>query len=90
MRSTLAVAIIQTIRQCYEGFTKCEVCNAIITCKGQAMTDHLSDAQFQAMVRSNTIENYPIKPKHIANTNSYVVRALQECAEKLLVANPTE
>jgi hypothetical protein len=70
MRSTLAVAMVQTISQCCEGFTKRKVCNAIITHKGKAMTGHPSVTQFQAMVRSNTIKNYPIKPKHIANANS--------------------
>jgi hypothetical protein len=57
MRSTSAVAMVQTIHQCYEGFTKHKVPNAIIACKGQAMTGHPSDAQFQAMVRSNTVKN---------------------------------
>ncbi len=38
--------------------------------KGQAMPGHPSNAQFQAMGRSNTIKNCPIKPKHIANANS--------------------
>ncbi len=35
------------------------------------MTGHPSNAQFQAMVRSNTIKNCPIKPKNIANTNLF-------------------
>jgi hypothetical protein len=70
MQSTLTVAMVQTTRQRYEGFMKCKVPNAMIPCKGQAMTGHPSNAQFQAMMRSNTIKNCPMKPKHIANANS--------------------
>jgi hypothetical protein len=70
MRSELAVAMVQTIRKCYEGFTQRKVRNAIFACKAQAMTGHPSDAQFQAMVSNNSIKNCPIRPTHISNAHS--------------------
>ncbi len=62
--------MVQTICKHYEGFTQCKVRNAIIACKAQAMTGHPSDAQFQAMISSNSIKNCPIRPKHISNARS--------------------
>jgi hypothetical protein len=44
MQSTAAVAMIQTICQHYQGFTKCEVQDAIAARKAQAMTGHPTDA----------------------------------------------
>ncbi len=70
MQSKAAVAMIQTIRQHYEGFTKREVQDAIAARKAQTMTGHLTDAQFLEMVRNETIKNCPIKPKHITNARS--------------------
>jgi hypothetical protein len=70
MQSKAAVAMIQTVRQCYEGFTKRKVQDAIAARKAQAMTGHPTDAQFLEMGRNKTIENCPIKPKHITNACS--------------------
>jgi hypothetical protein len=71
MCSELAVAMVQTIRKCYEGFTQREVRNAIFACKAQAMTGHpSSDAQFQAMVSNNSIKNCPVRPEHTSNARS--------------------
>jgi hypothetical protein len=89
-QSILAVAMVQTIHQHYKGFTKCKVRNAIIACKGQAMTDHPSDAQFQAMVRSNTIKNCPIKPKHIANVNSIFGLSIAGVRGKTICPKPDQ
>ncbi len=70
MQSKVAVATIQTVHQCYEGFTKHKVQDAIAARKAQAMTGHPTDAQFLKMVRNKTIKNCPIKPKHITNACS--------------------
>jgi hypothetical protein len=70
MQSNAAMAMIQTVCQQYEGFTKREVQDAIVARKAQAMTGHPTDAQFLEMVRNNTIKNCPIKPEHITNANS--------------------
>jgi hypothetical protein len=70
MQSLDAVAMIQTVRQQYEGFTKREVQDATTARKAQAMTGHPTDTQFLKMVCNNSIKNCPIKPKHIANANS--------------------
>jgi hypothetical protein len=70
MQSTDAVAMIQTVRQQYGGFTKHKVQDATAARKAQAMTGHPTDTQFLKMVCNNSIKNCPIKPKHIANANS--------------------
>ncbi len=70
MQSKAAMAMIQTVRQRYEGFTKREVQDAIAARKAQAMTGHPTDAHFLEMVRNKTIKNCPIKPKHITNACS--------------------
>jgi hypothetical protein len=67
MHSTDAVAMVQTICQCYEGYTKRKVQDAVAACKAQAMIGHPTVAQFLEMARSNTIKNCSIKPAHIAN-----------------------
>ncbi len=67
MRSTNAMAMVQTICQRYEGYTKHKVKDAIAARKAQVMIGHPADAQTLEMVRSNTIKNCPIKPAHIAN-----------------------
>jgi hypothetical protein len=67
MQSKAAMAMIQTVRQHYEGFTKREVQVAIAARKAQAMTGHPTDAQFLEMVRNKTIKNCPIKPEYITN-----------------------
>jgi hypothetical protein len=70
MQSKAAMAMIQTVRQRYEGFIKREVQDAIAARKAQAMTGHPTDAQFLEMVSNKTIKNCPIKPKHITNACS--------------------
>jgi hypothetical protein len=71
MQSKAAVAMIQTVRQRYEGFTKREVQDAITAHKAQAMTSHPTDAhQFLEMLRNKTIKSCPIKPEHITNARS--------------------
>jgi hypothetical protein len=70
MQSKVAMAMIQTVRQRYEGFTKRKVQDAIAARKAQAMTGHPTDAQFLEMASNKTIKNCPIKPKHITNACS--------------------
>ena len=70
MQSTDAVAMIQTVRQQYEGFTKCKVQDATAARKAQAMTSHPTDTQFLKMVSNNSIKNCPVKPQHITNAHS--------------------
>jgi hypothetical protein len=70
MQSKAVVAMIQTIRQRYKGFTKRKVQDAIAVRKAQAMTGHPTDARILEMVRNKTIKNCPIKPKLITNACS--------------------
>jgi hypothetical protein len=44
IQSKAAMAMIQTNRQCYKGFTKRKVQDAIAARKAQAMTGHPTDA----------------------------------------------
>ncbi len=70
MQSMDAVAMIQTVCQRYEGFTKRKVQDANAARKAQAMTGHPTDAQFLKLVRNNSIKNCPVKPDHITNAHS--------------------
>jgi hypothetical protein len=88
MHSTAAVATIQTIPQRYEGFTKRKVHDAIDLCKAQTMTGHPSDAQFNEMVKSKTIKNRPIKPKHIANAHAIFGSSITEVHGKTIHCKP--
>jgi hypothetical protein len=67
VHSMNAMAMVETVRQHYEGYTKHKVQDAIAARKAQAMVGKPTDAQFLKMVRSNTIKKFPIKPTHIAN-----------------------
>jgi hypothetical protein len=84
------MAMVQTICQSYKGFTKHKVRDAIIACKGQATTGHSSNAQFQAIVKSNTIKNFPIKPKHIANANSIFSPSIAGVRGKTILCKPSQ
>ncbi len=70
MQSTDAVAMIQTVCQQYEGFTKHKVQDVTAARKAQAMTGHPTDTQFLKMVSNNFIKNCPVKPDHITNAHS--------------------
>jgi hypothetical protein len=70
MQSTDAMAMIQTVCQQYEGFTKRKVQDATAARKAQAMTGHPTNTQFLKMVSNNSIKNCPVKPEHIANAHS--------------------
>jgi hypothetical protein len=82
MQSKAAVAMIQTVCQRYEGFTKRKVQDAITACKAQAMTGHPTDAQFLEMVRNKTIKIAPSNLNTSSTLAPYSAQALQECAER--------
>ncbi len=88
MQSKAAVAMIQTVRQRYKGFTKRKVQDAIGARKAQAMTGHPTDAQFLEMVQNKTIENCPIKPKHITNARSIFVPSIAGVRGKTVRRKP--
>jgi hypothetical protein len=62
IHSTNAMAMVQTVCQHYESYTKHKVQDAIAARKAQAMIGHPTDAQFLEMVRSNTIKIAPSNP----------------------------
>jgi hypothetical protein len=90
MQSKAAVAMIQTIRQRYKGFTKRKVQDAIAARKAQAMTGRPTDAQFLEMVRNKTIKNCPIKPKHITNACSIFVPSIVGVRRKTIRCKPEQ
>jgi hypothetical protein len=93
MQSKAAVAMIQTIHQHYEGFTKREVQDAIAARKAQAMTGHPTDSQFLEMVRNKTIKNCPIKPKPITQSPTlapFLAQASQKCTKRPSAASQSE
>jgi hypothetical protein len=90
MQSKVAVAMIQTVRQRYEGFTKREVQDAITARKAQAMTGHPADAQFLELVSNKTIKNCPIKPKHITNACSIFGPSIAGVRRKTVRCKPEQ
>jgi hypothetical protein len=90
LHSTPAVAMVQTIGQRYKGLTQRVVKDAIFTRKAQAMTGHPSNAQFQAMVRGNTVKNCPIKPVHITNAHSIFGPSIARVCGKTICHKPMQ
>ncbi len=87
MQSIDALAMVQTLRQRYQGFTKCKVKVAIVACRAQAMTGHPTDAQFVEMVRNNTLKTAPSNLPTSPMPSPSLIQVLQECAGRLSTAN---
>eukprot|EP00970_Alexandrium_tamarense_P013771 scaffold3678_cov106-Alexandrium_tamarense.AAC.5 len=62
-----ALAMIQMVRDSYEGFTKKEIEMATLARKVQAMVGHPTDPKFKDMVSNKVISNCPIKVIGITN-----------------------
>ncbi len=82
--------MVQTMHQRYKGFTQHKVKDAIFARKAQAMTGHPSDAQFQAMVRGNTVKNCPIKSVHITNAHSIFGPSITGVQGKTVCCKPMQ
>ena len=61
------VALMQTVREYYEGFTDREIKSAILARETQAMMGCPSDKQLSAMVSNKTLDNCPVIPADIPN-----------------------
>ncbi len=90
MQSTDAVAMIQTVCQQYEGFTKCKVQDATAAHKAQATTGHPTNAQFLKMVSNNSIKNCPVKPGHITNAHSIFGPSITEVCGRTTRQKPEQ
>jgi hypothetical protein len=64
-----ALCFVQTIRQNYEGYTKCEVEAARRAREVQAMVGQPPDREFRKMVSSNRIPNCPITVEAVEHSN---------------------
>jgi hypothetical protein len=65
-----AVALVQTVRGNYEGYTKCEVLKAKEARRAQAMMGNPSKKDYKTMVSNNLIPECPIAPTDIANARA--------------------
>jgi hypothetical protein len=90
MHSTAAMAMVQTIRQRYEGFTKCKVLNTTAARKAQAITGHPSNTQFNNMMRDKTIKICPAKPNHIANAHAIFGSSIAGVHRKTICCKPKQ
>ena len=70
------VALVQTVRENYEGYTKREVLRAKEAHCAQAMIGNPSKGDFKGMVSSNMIKNCLITPSDIANAKKIFGPAL--------------
>ena len=61
------VAMLQTVRDNMEGFTKREVRDAILARRTQAMVGHPSDSDFAEMVSRTVLDDCPVKPPAVSN-----------------------
>ena len=63
-----AVALVQTVRQNFEGFTKKEVDQAFLARDAQAMTGYPSEKDYTTLVSEGTnVKNLPVIPTDISN-----------------------
>ena len=68
--SEAAMAMVQTVRYNYEGYTKREVKEARRARNVQAMIVHPTDEDYHTMVSHNCLRNCPVKPVHITNEDA--------------------
>ena len=70
------VALVQTVRENYEGYTKREVLRAKEARRAQAKIGNPSEGDCKGMVSSNMIKNCSITPSDIANAKEVFGPAL--------------
>jgi hypothetical protein len=82
------VALMQTVRENYEGYTKREVLRAKEVCHAQAMIGNPSEGDFKGMVSINMIKNCSITPSDIANAKEIFGPALASVQGKTVCRTP--
>jgi hypothetical protein len=82
------VALVQTVRKNYEGYTKREVMRAKEACPVQVMIGNPSEGDFKGMVSSNMIKNCSITPSDITNANKIFGPALASMRGKTVCRTP--
>ena len=82
------MALVQTVRENYEGYTKREVLRAKEARLVQAMIGNPSKGDFKGMVSSNMIKNCLITPSDIANAKEIFGPALASVQGKTVRCTP--
>jgi len=82
------VALVQTVRENYEGYTKREVLRAKEARRAQAMIGNPSEGDFKGMVSSNMIKNCSITPSDIANAKEIFGPALASMRGQIVRRTP--
>ena len=82
------VALVQTVRENYEGYTKRELLRAKEACRAQAMIGNQSKGDFKGMVSSNMIKNCSRTPSDIANAKEIFGPALVSVRGKAVRRTP--
>jgi len=62
------LALLQTVRKNFEGFTKKQAEKALLACNVQVMVDHPSDGEFNQMVSSPSMKNCPVDPVDVTTS----------------------
>ena len=83
-----SVALVQTVRENYEGYTKRKVLRANKACRAQAMIGNPSKGDFKGMMSSNMIKNCSVTPSDIANTKEIFGPALASVQGKTVCHTP--
>ena len=65
-----ATTLVQTVHDNYEGFTNKDIKAANAALKLQGMVGSPSDKDYEGMVRSNMITNFPIDPTNVSNART--------------------
>ncbi len=82
------VALVQTVRENYEGYTKREVMRAKEARRAQAMIGNPSEGDFKGMVNSNMIKNCLLTPSDITNAKEIFGPALASVQGKTVRRTP--
>ena len=62
-----AASLVNTVRENYEGFTKCEVEKVILDRKAHGRVGNPSDAEFLKVVSKKTVKKLPVTPINVSN-----------------------
>ena len=62
-----AASLVNTVRENYEVFTKCEVEKVILDRKAHGRVGNLSDAEFLKVASKKTVKKLPVTPINVSN-----------------------
>ena len=68
--SQYVIAMVQTVRNNFEGFSNNQDERAILDCKVQEIIGHPADTNLKHMVSKNLLINFPVKVGYVTNALS--------------------